>query len=106
MGREKLVLGLDFGTDSLRAVVVNTATGREEAAEVSDYSRWSSGEYSDLAGNRFRQHPLDYIEALELAVTGALAQLTPGAGKMVAGIGIDSTGSTPCAVEAVRSSRD
>ncbi len=93
------VIGLDFGTDSVRAVVVNVATGEEEASEVAYYQRWAAGKYCDPARNQFRQHPLDYIEGLEAAVTGALAQLPAGTGEKVIGIGIDTTGSTPCAVD-------
>jgi L-ribulokinase len=99
MERADLVIGIDFGTDSVRAVVVNAADGREEAAAVCDYPRWKQGLYSDPAANQFRHHPLDYIESMEAAVKGALAQLPPGAGERVAGIGVDTTGSTPCAVD-------
>ncbi len=99
MGTEKdrYLIGCDFGTDSVRAVVVN-AGGKEEAACVAPYPRWSKGLYCDPAENRFRQHPADYIESLVAAVTGALADMPAGAADRVAGIGIDTTGSTPCAV--------
>ena len=100
MAQEKLVLGLDYGTDSVRALVVDAATGRELAGEVAPYRRWAAGKYCDPAANRFRQHPLDYLEGLEEAVRGALAKLPPGTGAQIAGIGIDTTGSTPCAVDA------
>ena len=93
------ILGLDFGTDSVRAVVVNAQSGKEEANQVAYYKRWRKGRYCDPAKNQFRQHPQDYIESMEEAVKGALAQLSAGAGKEVAGIGIDTTGSTPCAVD-------
>lgn len=96
---EQYVIGLDFGTDSVRAVVVNVATGKEEANEVAYYPRWAEGKYCAPEQNQFRQHPLDYIESLEAAVKGALAQLPPGTGQQVRGIGIDTTGSTPCAVD-------
>jgi L-ribulokinase len=95
----RYVLGLDFGTDSVRAVVVNADNGREEAGQVAYFKRWLKGEYCDPQDNRFRQHPLDYTEAMTEAVTGALSQLPQGAGLQVAGIGIDTTGSTPCAVD-------
>ncbi|CEP66835.1 L-ribulokinase [Moorella glycerini] len=95
-----LVIGVDFGTDSVRAVVVDAATGEEQASEVAYYRRWAAGKYCDPARNQFRQHPLDYLEGLEAAVKGALAKLPPGAAQLVAGIGIDTTGSTPGPVDA------
>jgi len=98
MGMDALVIGLDFGTDSVRAVVVNTAKGQEEASAVAYYQRWAQGLYCQPKANQFRQHPLDYIEGLETAVKGAMAQLPAGTGERVVGIGIDTTGSTPCAV--------
>lgn len=96
---DKFVIGIDFGTDSVRAVVVNAATGKEEATDVAYYKRWSEGRYCDPARNQFRQHPLDYIEGLESCVKGALAKLPPEVAQQVVGIGIDTTGSTPCAVD-------
>ena len=93
------ILGLDFGTDSVRAVVVNAQSGKEEANQVAYYKRWMKGQYCNPAKNQFRQHPQDYIDSMEEAVKGALAQLSADAGKEVAGIGIDTTGSTPCAVD-------
>jgi L-ribulokinase len=98
MGKHRYLVGCDFGTDSVRAVVVN-AGGGEEASCVVTYPRWSKGLYCSAGENRFRQHPADYTESLIAAVTGALAELPAGASKQVAGIGIDTTGSTPCAVD-------
>ncbi len=95
----KYVIGLDFGTDSIRAVIVNAQTGKEEASEVAVYKRWAAGLYCDPSLNRFRQHPQDYIEGLEAAIKGALAKLPPGAGNDVAAVGIDTTGSTPAPVD-------
>jgi len=96
---EKYVIGLDYGTDSVRAVVVNVTTGKEEASEVVYYPRWSEGKYCDPSKNQFRQHPLDYVEGLESSVKGALANLSADVPGNVIGIGIDTTGSTPCAVD-------
>jgi L-ribulokinase len=93
------ILGLDFGTDSVRAVVVNAQSGKEEANQVAYFKCWMKGQYCDPAKNQFRQHPQDYIDSMEEAVKGALAQLSADSGKEVAGIGIDTTGSTPCAVD-------
>ena len=95
----QLVLGIDFGSDSVRAVAINAVTGREEANEVAYYKRWAEGRYCNPSRNQFRQHPLDYIEGLETVIKGALAKLPSGAGTRVAGIGIDTTGSTPCPVD-------
>ena len=96
---ETYILGLDFGTDSVRAVIVNADSGTEEANQVSNFKRWSKGQYCDPAKNQFRQHPQDYIDSMKEAVKGALAQLPKGADKAIAGIGIDTTGSTPCPVD-------
>ncbi len=99
MANEKYVLGLDYGSDSVRAVVVNLVTGKEEASAVTYYPRWQEGKYCDPARNQFRQHPLDYIDGLEASVKGALAKLPAEVAAKVVGIGIDTTGSTPCAVD-------
>ncbi len=99
MENEKYLIGVDFGTDSVRVVVVNGTTGKEEADEVTYYTRWSEGKYCDPAKNRFRQHPLDYIEGLESSMKAALSKLPDGSACKVVGIGIDTTGSTPCAVD-------
>ena len=96
---KQYILGLDFGTDSVRAVIVNAGDGKEEANQVAYFKRWIKGQYCDPATNQFRQHPQDYIDSMEEAVKGALSQLAAGAGKSVAGIGIDTTGSTPCPVD-------
>jgi len=99
MAEAQYILGLDFGTDSVRAVVVNADTGKEEANAVAYYPRWQQGLYCDPGKNQFRQHPSDYLESMEKAVRDALGQLPSQAGERVAAIGIDTTGSTPCAVD-------
>jgi L-ribulokinase len=99
MATGKFVIGIDYGTDSVRALVINAETGKEEASAVSYYSRWAEGKYCSPGKYQFRQHPLDYIEGLEAAVKGALAQLPDAVNDAVIGIGIDTTGSTPCAVD-------
>jgi len=99
MPQAQYLLGLDFGTDSVRAVIVNAASGKEEANQVARYRRWAQGLFCDPARNRFRQHPQDYLDGLEEAVRGALAQLPKGSGQRVLGIGVDTTGSTPCPVD-------
>ena len=97
--KESVVIGVDFGTDSVRTVIVNAANGEEISGAVRDYPRWKEGLYCDPASNQFRQHPQDYVDSFELSVKEALAQAPQGCGERVAGIGIDTTGSTPCAVD-------
>lgn len=93
---QKLVIGLDYGSDSVRGVLVDSADGRVLATAVHNYRRWADGLYCDSAKNQFRQHPLDYLEGLENVVKSILKGQDASA---VAGIAIDTTGSTPCAVD-------
>jgi len=97
--QESYVLGIDFGTDSVRALVIDAASGEELGSQVTEYPRWKKGLYCDPARNQFRQHPLDYIESLRTSVKGALRNSGTAAAKKVVGIGIDTTGSTPCPVD-------
>ena len=92
------VLGIDYGTDSCRALVIDALDGREIAQGVAYYPRWSRGEYCAPTENRFRQHPLDYIESLEAAMEGIFLKVGAVTLKSIRGIAIDTTGSTPCAV--------
>ncbi len=93
------VIGLDFGTDSVRALLVNTETGEEVSSGVDYYTRWSKGEYSIPLENQFRQHPLDYLEGMEKAIKFALNDCERSIIDNIVGIGFDTTGSTPCAVD-------
>lgn len=92
---EKLLIGLDFGSDSVRAVLV-AANGEQLATSVHEYARWAQGKYCDPAANQFRQHPLDYLEGTEAVIRNVLKGVDA---TRVAGIAIDTTGSTPCAVD-------
>jgi L-ribulokinase len=89
------VIGLDYGTDSCRAVIVDTANGKEIASAIEYYSRWSAGKYCDPKKNQYRQHPSDYIEALEKSIRKALAKSPEGIAEEIIGIAFDTTGSTP-----------
>jgi L-ribulokinase len=98
------VLGIDFGTDSVRAVVADAADGRVVGSGVANYKRWAEGRYCAPRENAFRQHPLDYIEGMEEAVAKALAEaagsVAPEIGAIVRGLCVDTTGSTPCLADA------
>ena len=99
MGRnEKYVIGLDYGTDSVRAVIVNASNGEEVASDVHYYTRWADGKYCDPAANRFRQHPLDYLEGFENTIKNCISLVSPLVQQNIRGISVDTTGSTPVAV--------
>jgi L-ribulokinase len=89
------VVGIDFGTDSVRSIVADATTGAVLGTSVKYYPRWAKGLYCDPVENRFRQHPLDYLESMESSVREALADAGAGVPSRVRGIAVDTTGSTP-----------
>jgi L-ribulokinase len=89
------VIGIDFGTDSVRSVVVDATSGRVQGTSVKYYPRWAKGLYCDPIENRFRQHPLDYLESMEASIVEALREAGAAAPARVRGIAVDTTGSTP-----------
>ncbi|UPZ35365.1 ribulokinase [Sphingobacterium sp. PCS056] len=94
------VIGLDYGSDSVRSVLVDAANGEELSSAVFYYPRWNSGKFCDPMTNQFRQHPLDYIEGLESTIKSCLEKVgNPDIAKAVKAISVDSTGSTPVAVD-------
>jgi len=99
MSENRLVIGVDYGTDSVRSVIVDASNGREISSAVVVYPRWNAGLYCDAARNQFRQHPLDYLEGLEQSVRNALAAAPKGTSERIVGLSVDTTGSTPVAVD-------
>ena len=95
MSGNACVVGIDFGTDSVRSIVADATTGAMLASSVKNYPRWAKGQYCDPASNRFRQHPLDYLESMEASLREALQQAGSTAAASVRGIAVDTTGSTP-----------
>ena len=99
----KYTIGLDFGTNSVRAVVVHVANGRELGSAVWNYEHGTDGVILSKDPNLARQHPADYVEGAEVATRRALAQARRKSKAFrpadVIGIGVDTTGSTPLPVD-------
>jgi L-ribulokinase len=99
MKKDQYVIGVDYGSDSVRSVLVNTSNGEEISSSVFNYPRWQKGLYCNPGSNQFRQHPLDYIEGLTLTIRECLEQAKATVHPQdVKAIAVDTTGSTPVAV--------
>lgn len=66
------VIGLDSGTDSVRALLVNAISGEEIADAGFLFPRWKEKKYCNALVNRYRQHPLDYVEGIEAVISSCL----------------------------------
>ena len=100
----KYTVGLDYGTNSVRALVVNTANGREVATAVWGYEHGEAGVILSRDPNLARQHPADYIKGAEVTIKKAIAEAKKAvkgfSADQIVGIGVDTTGSTPLPVDA------
>jgi L-ribulokinase len=100
----KYTIGLDYGTNSVRALVVDTANGREAGTAVWNYAHGTAGVILSRDPNLARQHPADYVKGAEITIKNALAAAKKNARgfkpEQVVGIGVDTTGSTPLPVDA------
>ncbi|MBS3821553.1 MAG: ribulokinase, partial [Phycisphaerae bacterium] len=96
-------IGLDYGTNSVRALIVNTANGKEVASAVWTYAHGTEGVILSDDPNLARQHPADYLKGAETtvkrAIGGAKRSLKSFDAADVVGIGVDTTGSTPLPVD-------
>jgi L-ribulokinase len=100
----RYTIGLDYGTNSVRALVVNVANGAEVATAVWTYAHGTQGVILSRDPNLARQHPADYVKGAEITFKKVLAAARknvrgfhPG---QIVGIGVDTTGSTPLPVDA------
>ena len=101
MASGSYTIGLDYGTNSVRAIVVATETGKEVGSAVFNYPHGDMGVVTDPKDPHVaRQHPADYIAGVEQTVTEALKQAGGDVAARVVGIGVDTTGSTPIPVDA------
>ncbi len=100
----KYTIGLDYGTNSVRTVLVDVANGKEIATAVWNYAHGVKGVILSHDPNLARQHPRDYLDGAEVTIKKALAlarrQVRGFKPEQVIGIGVDTTGSTPLPVDA------
>src|SRR5215831_17919580 len=96
-------IGLDYGTNSVRGLMVNTANGREVATAVWNYPSGTQGVILSRDPNLARQHPADYVSGAEEAIRRTLSLAKRAVRgfrpEQVIGIGVDTTGSTPIPVD-------
>ncbi len=98
MPEKSFVIGVDYGTDSVRSVILDAQNGEEIASASFEYPRWRAGLFCNAEQNQFRQHPLDYIEGLEATIKECLHKAGSSVASKVKAISVDTTGSTPVAV--------
>jgi L-ribulokinase len=103
MSAIKYTIGLDYGTNSVRTLIVNVANGREVASAVWNYEHGTQGVILSRDPNLARQHPADYVTGAEVTIKKALALAKRAvrgfAPDQIIGIGVDTTGSTPLPVD-------
>ncbi|QEN03431.1 ribulokinase [Thiospirochaeta perfilievii] len=93
------VIGLDYGSDSVRAILVDTKDGKQLSESVFNYSRWQKQLYCVPSESQFRQHPKDYIEGLIATIREVIEKAGDDVANNVKAIALDTTGSTPCALD-------
>ena len=102
--KTKYTIGLDYGTNSVRALIVDTADGREVGNAVWNYEHGKDGVILSRDPNLARQHPADYVKGTEVAIRRALVAARDTvkgfSPEQIVGIGVDTTGSTPMPVDA------
>ncbi len=95
-------LGIDFGTNSVRALILNLLTGEEISTSVSNFKSGENGILLDDNDPQLaRQFPGDYLESMEIAVKVAVYEAVSTGHNIndIVGIGVDTTGSTPIPVD-------
>ncbi len=99
----KYTIGLDYGTNSVRTLIVDVSNGKEVATAVWNYAQGTDGVLLSRDPNLARQHPADYVKGAEMTLKSALANAKKAVrgfkADQVIGIGVDTTGSTPIPVD-------
>ncbi|HEX7578248.1 MAG TPA: ribulokinase [Verrucomicrobiae bacterium] len=100
----KYTIGLDYGTNSVRCLIVNVTNGAEVGTAVWTYAHGTQGVILSHDPNLARQHPADYVAGAEITIKQALAAAKKSVKgfkpDQIIGIGVDTTGSTPMPVDA------
>ncbi|MEI6087145.1 MAG: ribulokinase [Bacteroidota bacterium] len=99
MTKNTYVIGVDFGTDSVRSILVDSSNGVEISSSVFYYPKWKEGKFCNPAKNQFRQHPRDYIDGLQHTIKACVEAAGTEIALAVKAIGVDTTGSSPVAVD-------
>lgn len=101
--KNRYSIGLDYGTNSVRALIVDVSNGREVGTAVWNYEHGEQGVILSRDPNLARQHPADYVKGAEVSIKKALAQAKRTVRgfkpEQVIGLGVDTTGSTPLPVD-------
>jgi L-ribulokinase len=99
----RYTIGLDYGTNSVRALIVDVTNGAEVASAVWNYEHGTQGVILSRDPNLARQHPADYLKGAAVTIRQALAaarkRVRSFKAEQVVGIGVDTTGSTPLPVD-------
>ncbi|HTR40848.1 MAG TPA: ribulokinase [Pseudomonadales bacterium] len=102
--KNKYTIGLDYGTNTVRALIVNVADGTEVASAVWPYAHGTQGVILSRDPNLARQHPADYLKGAEVTIKAVLVaakkKIRGFAAEQIIGIGVDTTGSSPLPVDA------
>ncbi len=104
MKERRMSLGLDFGTNSVRTLLVDVTDGQEMATAVHEYETGQDGIILDPADSQLaRQNPEDYLKGLEISIKAVLSAAKKAdkdfQATQIIGIGVDTTGSTPIPVD-------
>ena len=96
-------IGIDFGTETARTLIVDVSNGREIATSVAPYAHGHHGVILSSDPNLARQHPADYVDctlkSLRQALRAARRAVKSFRPEQIIGIGVDTTGSTPLPVD-------
>jgi len=97
-------IGLDFGTNSVRCLIVDTSSGGEVGTSIYEYETGQADIMLDPSNrNLARQNPADYVKGIGITIKGAIEQAKKSGKEFkpaeIIGFGVDTTGSTPVPVD-------